>query len=120
MKRVAERLMPKKVELGVVDDLTDGYKYLDKQNAAIEKKIGPIKADFTALRKKVNNIKEMSMGAMAGVKQGDANITRIEKQLKDLGIAANSIPVIANFKKAVTDAENNRKIVQGIPDIPNL
>ena len=57
---------------------------------------------------------------MKGVKQGEANITRIEKQLKDLGIDANKVPVIKKFKSAVSQALENRKKVQSIPDLPKL
>ena len=109
-----------KIELGIIDDLTDGLKWLDKQNATIEKQLKPIYNDFSSLRKKVNDIKGGSIVAMRGVEQGEANVNRIEKQLKELGIDANSVPVIKKFKSAVSQALENKNDIQSIPDIPKL
>ena len=109
-----------RVELGIIDDLTDGLNYLQKQDAIIEKQLNTISTEFSSLRKKVDAIKATSQESMKGVKQGEANITNIEKQLKDLGINANSVPVIKKFKAAVSQAQENRKKVQSIPDLPKL
>jgi len=113
-------LKAEKVELGVIDDLTDGLKFLQKQDSIIEKQLKTITTEFSSIRKKINSIKANSQESMKGVKQGKANITRIEKQLKDLGIDANKVPVIKKFKVAVSQAEENRKKVQSIPDLPKL
>ena len=109
-----------RVELGIIDDLTDGLNYLQKQDAIIEKQLNTISTEFSSLRKKVDAIKATSQESMKGVKQGESNITNIEKQLKDLGINANSVPVIKKFKAAVSQAQENRKKVQSIPDLPKL
>tara|TARA_R110002020_G_scaffold123146_11_gene279364 strand:+ start:285 stop:809 length:525 start_codon:yes stop_codon:yes gene_type:complete len=109
-----------KVELGIIDDLTEGFNWLVKQNATIEKQLKPIYSNFSSLRQKVNDVKGYSMVAMRGVKQGETNVNRIEKQLKELGINVNSVPVIKKFKSAVSQAKENSKIVKGIPDIPKL
>ena len=120
IKENKTELKAEKVELGVIDDLTDGLNYLQKQDAIIEKQLKTISTEFSNLRKKVNSIKANSQETMKGVKQGEANITRIEKQLKDLGIDANKVPVIKKFKSAVSQALENRKKVQSIPDLPKL
>ena len=113
-------LKAEKIELGIIDDLTDGLKFLQKQDAIVVKQLKTIGSDFSSLKKKVDTVKEISSKNMKGVAQGEANIKRIEKQLKELGIDATKVPVIKQFKKAVSEAKENRKVVQSIPDIPKL
>tara|TARA_X000001382_G_scaffold31836_1_gene20714 strand:- start:855 stop:1244 length:390 start_codon:yes stop_codon:yes gene_type:complete len=109
-----------KVELGVVDDLEDGLKWLEEDDKMIQKGLKSIKSEFSSLRKQVNFLKDTSQDSMQGVKQGEANIKSIEKQLKNLGMDSNAIPVIKKFKNAVSKAKENRKKVQSIPDIPKI
>ena len=109
-----------KVELGLVDDLEDGVKFLKKQDSLIKKQLQTITKEFNSLQKKVNLIKTNSQTSMKRVLQGKANITKIKKQLKDFGVNPNTVPVIKKFEDEISKAEENRNKVQRIPDIPQL
>jgi len=108
-----------KVELGIVDDLRDGVKYINGIFGNIEKegdKLGTALAD--AIRQ-YRNLGDFVQRAASYKKEAERLIQSYKKAAKDLGVSADSQDV-KNLQKAINEIDSYVKFYNSIDKIPQV
>ena len=98
-KIIELKQQPKRVELGLIDDLENSLDSLK----GITKDLQGDEQTFKSLRKRVQNDAANGEERVDQIKRYNSNL---ESQAKDLGLNANDIPAYKESKKIVSDFES--------------
>ena len=120
----AFNLKAERVELGAIDNLEKADKEGRKLIEELAKEQGEVDSSFDEIKAKINNYTKLNKNYKESIKKGKSvfkelmdNIDKVQKGIKELGVAANDVPALksALASSSVLRSRTNDAIVY--PDI---
>ena len=120
----AFNLKAERIELGAIDNLEKADKEGRKLIEELAKEQGEVDSSFDEIKAKINNYTKLNKNYKESIKKGKSvfkelmdNIDKVQKGIKELGVAANDVPALksALASSSVLRSRTNDAIVY--PDI---